>query len=100
MIGTGAYNFALARKTALSTSQKNGVTLFTDACCEYGREGKAAVPRDYIDFDVSLTETETGRESLTVTLRAGDAALYALTEQYYDTFARRLSPRGKREMRN
>ena len=79
VIGTGAYGFAFDAENGAFSVAKDGVTLFADAFCEYGREGKIVTSRDYTDFDVSQTETETGRE---ITVRMRGDGLWDLTQTF------------------
>ena len=75
----GAYTLVYDTARGTFSAAKNGVTLFTDAFCEYVRDGSAVSSRAYSFFDASQ-ETSDGEASLTVRMRG--EGLWDLTQTF------------------
>ena len=75
----GRYTLIYDTARGTFSAARDGVTLFTDAFCEYDRDGTAVSSRDYTAFEAQTRE-DSGTLELTVNMRA--EALWDLTQTF------------------
>ena len=78
----GSYSFSFNTENGTFSAAKNSVMLFTDAFCEYAREGRTVTSKDYASFEVTKEETA---EGTAVTAAMQGDGLWDLTQTF--TFA-------------
>ncbi len=75
----GGYSFYFDAGRGTFSAAKDGVTLFTDAFCEYTREGRTVTSKDYTGFEVNAQKTD-GDAAVTVRMRG--EGLWDLTQTF------------------
>lgn len=76
---SGAYTLVYDTSRGTFSAEKDGVTLFADAFCEYDRDGKIVSSRDYTSFSAE-TRSDDGGQILTI--RMEGEGLWALTQTF------------------
>ena len=75
----GCYTLVYDTSRGTFSASKGGVTLFTNAYCEYDRDGTAVSSRDYTAFE---THTRENNGTLELTVKMHAAALWDLTQTF------------------